>query len=227
MTILLVEDEVKLNQLIASYLTHSGYHVRSFVDGAKAWQSWVEGDYQLVILDIMVPGLDGWSLCRRIRAVSDVPILILTSRADEDDRIMGFELGADDYVVKPFSPKELVLRVQALLKRSAFKDKSKERINLGALTVDALARVATIGEQRLDLTPKEYDLLLYFLNNPNVAISRDSLLQEVWGYDYLGGSRTVDTHVKNLREKVFKIQELPATLKTVWGYGYLFEVQNA
>ncbi len=221
-TVLLVEDEKNLRKLIVTYLKREMIDVVEAVDGREALELWEENKYDLVILDVMLPEYDGWTVCKRIRQNSHVPIIMLTARAEESDKLFGFDLGVDDYVTKPFSVKELVARVKALLKRSN-RQLLTEIIEVGELKVDKKMHQAFLNDEPIDLTPKEYDLLLVFLHNRNQALTREIILDSVWGYDYYGDLRTVDTHVKRLRKK---LGHMGKQIITVRGLGYRFEVIN-
>lgn len=221
-TVLLVEDEKNLRKLIVAYLKREMIDVVEAVDGREALELWEENKYDLVILDVMLPEYDGWTVCKRIRQNSHVPIIMLTARAEESDKLFGFDLGVDDYVTKPFSVKELVARVKALLKRSN-RQLLTEIIEVGELKVDKKMHQAFLNDEPIDLTPKEYDLLLVFLHNRNQALTREIILDSVWGYDYYGDLRTVDTHVKRLRKK---LRHMGKQIITVRGLGYRFEVIN-
>lgn len=219
---MLVEDEDKLRKLISTYLNKESTNVFEARDGEEALRLFNENQINIVILDIMLPKYDGWTVCKRIREVSSIPILMLTARNEESDKLFGFELGADDYMIKPFSLKELVARVKALLKRSR-QQVSHEVIELGELVIDKKSRKVCVNNSTLALSPKEYDLLLFFTHNKNQALSRELILDGVWGYDYYGDLRTVDTHVKRLRQK---LQAVGDAIVTVRGFGYRFEVQH-
>lgn len=221
-TILLVEDEENLRKLIKAYLKKEMVNIVEASDGKEALELWEENKYDLVILDIMLPEYDGWTICKRIRQDSNVPIIMLTARSEESDKLFGFELGADDYITKPFSVKELVARVKALLKRSNH-HLSTELVEVKGLKVDKKGHQVFLGDKPIDLTPKEYDLLLVFLHNQNQALTREIILDNVWGYDYYGDLRTVDTHVKRLRKK---LKHMGNQIITVRGLGYRFEVIN-
>ncbi len=221
-TVLLVEDEKNLRKLIVTYLKREMIDVVEAVDGREALELWEENKYDLVILDVMLPEYDGWTVCKRIRQNSHVPIIMLTARAEESDKLFGFDLGVDDYVTKPFSVKELVARVKALLKRSN-RQLLTEIIEVEELKVDKKMHQAFLNDEPIDLTPKEYDLLLVFLHNRNQALTREIILDSVWGYDYYGDLRTVDTHVKRLRKK---LRHMGKQIITVRGLGYRFEVIN-
>ncbi len=221
-TILLVEDEKNLRKLIKTYLEREMINVMEAADGREALELWDTDKYDLVILDVMLPEYDGWTVCKRIRRDSPVPIIMLTARGEEEDKLFGFDLGADDYVTKPFSVKELVARVKALLKRSNHQLLT-EVIEVGDLKIDKKMHQAFLDGKPIDLTPKEYDLLLVFLHNQNQALTREIILDNVWGYDYYGDLRTVDTHVKRLRKK---LKRMGKQIITVRGLGYRFEVTN-
>ena len=224
--ILVVDDEEMIRRLIAKYATFEGHTVAEAGDGMEAVRLCREGAYDIVILDIMMPELDGFSACREIRKFSDVPIIMLSARGEEYDKINGFGLGVDDYVVKPFSPKELMLRVEAVMKRvrssakGADTPSANEIVDLGGLRADLTARIVYIDGERADMSPKEYELFFYMLKNRNIALSRDKLLSEVWGYDYFGDDRTLDTHIKLLRRSLGKYADYIVTLR---GVGYRFD----
>lgn len=220
--ILVVEDEEKLRKLVAMYLKKEQMNVLEAADGAQALDLWQQDSIHLVVLDVMLPAYDGWTICKRIRATSSVPIIMLTARGEESDKLFGFELGVDDYMTKPFSVKELVARVKALLKRSQ-SQLSAEVIEMHPLKIDKKSHQAFLNDEELSLSPKEYDLLLYFTQNENLALSREVLLNSVWGYDYYGDLRTVDTHVKRLRQKLGNFGK---NIVTVRGMGYRFEVEK-
>jgi len=223
--ILVVDDEEMIRTLIRKYAEFEGHEVCEAVDGMDAVIKIKNGSFDLVIMDIMMPELDGFSACREIRKFSSVPIIMLSARGEEYDKINGFEIGIDDYVVKPFSPKELMLRVNAIIKRSV-KDKpadpKNEVITLagGGLVADLTARIVYIDGVRKDMSPKEYDLFFYLLRNKNIALSRDKLLSDVWGYDFFGDDRTLDTHIKILRKSLGPYSDY---IVTVRGIGYRFE----
>ncbi|WP_350345151.1 response regulator transcription factor [Proteinivorax tanatarense] len=217
--ILLVEDEDNLAKLINTYLTREKAEVTLAADGQEALDKWDKSQYDLVILDVMLPVYDGWVICKKIREESSVPIIMLTARSEEYDRLFGFELGVDDYVTKPFSVKELVARAKALLKRT--KKNNDDKVIFGNLVINKTSHQVFIDDKPIKLTPKEYDLLIYLLNNEGNALTRELVLDGVWGYDYFGDLRTVDTHIKRLRKK---LQNTPVEIKTVRGIGYRFEV---
>ncbi len=220
--ILIVEDEERMQEIITDYFKANGFQVYNASNGKEALEIFEINKIDLIVLDIMMPEMDGWSVCRRIRKVSKVPIIILTARSDEDDELMGFELGADEYVTKPFSPKVLVARAVNLLKRTEGSlGKDSTYINLSGIEINREARVVRIDEDKLDLAPKEYELLSYMMENKNVVLSRENILNNVWGYDYFGDERVVDTHIKKLRKK---LQHKSDYIKTVIRVGYKFEV---
>ena len=221
MTLLIVDDEQRIRELIRKYAVFEGYEVDEAADGMQAVEKCRARRYDLVIMDVMMPELDGFSACREIRKTSQVPMLMLSARGEEYDRIHGFELGVDDYVVKPFSPKELMLRVGAILKRSAAAPAAaSEQVVIGDLVVDFTARRVTISGEALDLSPKEYDLLFYMVRNRGIALTREKLISEVWGYDFFGDDRTLDTHIKLLRRQLGPYADRITTLR---GVGYRFE----
>ena len=221
MTLLIVDDEKRIRELIRKYAVFEGYEVDEAADGMQAVEKCRARRYDLVIMDVMMPELDGFSACREIRKTSQVPMLMLSARGEEYDRIHGFELGVDDYVVKPFSPKELMMRVGAILKRSAAAPAAaSDQVSIGDLVVDFTARRVTIAGEALDLSPKEYDLLFYMVRNRGIALTREKLISEVWGYDFFGDDRTLDTHIKLLRRQLGPYADRITTLR---GVGYRFE----
>ena len=224
--ILVVDDEVRIRSIIKKYAEFEGHAVIEAGDGMEAVHLCRKQNFDIIIMDIMMPELDGFSACREIRKQTDTPIIMLSARGEEYDKINGFELGIDDYVVKPFSPKELMLRVDAIMKRVRHSDKSAKQTNViveldgGGLRVDLTARLVFIDGERVDMSPKEYDLFFYMLQNRNIALSREKLISEVWGYDFFGDVRTLDTHIKLLRKSLGKYSEYIVTLR---GVGYRFE----
>ncbi|ACX52161.1 two component transcriptional regulator, winged helix family [Ammonifex degensii KC4] len=224
--ILIVDDEHRIREVLRKYLVAEGFGVGEAADGEAALAEIRSGHWDLVILDIMLPKIDGWEVCREIRKISDVPILMLTARGDEIDRVLGLELGADDYIVKPFSPREVVARVKAVLRRARKSSTPGKQIVLGNVVIEPEARTVTVGGKTLALTPKEFDLLLTLARSPGKVFRREELLDLVWGYDFYGDSRTVDTHVARLREKLNQAGA-PPLIATVWGVGYKLEVRNA
>lgn len=220
--ILLVEDEERLREILKEYFLQEDFQVFDVEDGKKAIEVFQMEEIDLVILDIMLPELDGWSVCRRIRKSSDVPIIMLTARADDDDKLLGYELGADEYVTKPYSPKVLVARAKAMLRRvEGSIGKEEGMFSLSGIHVDTLGRKVFIDNEEVSLTHKEFELLLYLMEHKGVVLSRETLLNQVWGYDYYGDDRTVDTHIKKLRKK---LGEKAVHIRTVIRSGYKFEV---
>lgn len=220
MKLLVVDDEARIRELIKKYATFEQYDVTEAENGMQAVELCRQQDFDLIIMDVMMPDLDGFSACREIRKTSAVPILMLSARGEEYDKLHGFELGIDDYVVKPFSPKELMMRVGAILKRSGAKSESREVVDIGDLRVDFTARRVTLEGKPLDLSPKEYDLLFYLVRNRGIALTREKLLSEIWGYDFFGDDRTLDTHIKLLRRQLGSYADRITTLR---GVGYRFE----
>ena len=219
--ILVVDDEAKIREIIKKYAIFEGYRVTEAANGMEAIDLCRTERFDLIIMDVMMPELDGFSACREIRKRDRTPILMLSARGEEYDRIHGFELGVDDYVVKPFSPKELMMRVGAILKRSAASPAAaSDQVTIGELVVDFTARRVTISGQALDLSPKEYDLLFYMVRNRGIALTREKLISEVWGYDFFGDDRTLDTHIKLLRRQLGPYADRITTLR---GVGYRFE----
>ena len=220
--LLVVDDEVQIRNMIKKYAVFEGYQIVEAADGMEAVELCRSQRFDLIIMDIMMPELDGFSACREIRKTSSTPVLMLSARGEEYDRIHGFEVGVDDYVVKPFSPKELMMRVQAILKRSAaaLGEKDKEIFSFEGLTVDFTGRIVTVDGQKAELSPKEYDLLFYLVRNRNIALSRENLISNVWGYDFYGDDRTLDTHIKLLRKSLGPYSKFIVTLR---GVGYRFE----
>lgn len=218
--ILVVEDEERLRRLVGDYLKREGYNTIEAEDGRVALEAFNKEDIDLVILDIMLPEYDGWTVCRELRKLSQVPIIMLTARSEESDQLFGFELGADEYVTKPFSPKVLVARVKALLKRSSLNTNNDNRLSFKGLQIDEEGHRVYIDSEEIELSPKEYDILIYLVTNKGRALARDQILDSVWGYDYYGDARTVDTHIKRLR---VKLRDKSDFIQTVRGVGYRFE----
>ena len=216
--ILIVDDEQNIREVVREYCELNGYEADEAEDGMEAVEMVQKTHYDLVILDVMMPKLDGFSTCREIKRLSNVPVIMLSARTEEYDKLFGFELGVDDYVSKPFSPKELMARVKVILERGRPADTNVLRFD--GLVVDVLGRTVTVDGERANLTPKEIDLLIYLLSHPNIALSRQTLLQEVWGFDYYGEDRTVDTHIKMLRRNLGRYRD---RIVTVHGTGYKFE----
>ena len=218
--ILVVDDESRMRKLVKDFLTREGYTVIEAGDGMEAMDIFYEEkDIALVILDVMMPKMDGWQVCREIRESSKVPIIMLTARSEERDELQGFELGVDEYISKPFSPKILVARVEAILRRAG-KTAAGEVLDEGGIHLDKTAHMVTIGDRSIDLSFKEFELLAYFMENKGIALSREKILNNVWNYDYFGDARTIDTHVKKLRSKLGEKGEM---IRTIWGMGYKFD----
>ena len=227
--ILVVEDEAGVSELVTMYLKKEGFKVVQVFDGEEALQKLRQQSFDLVILDIMLPGKDGFEICREVRKFSKVPIIMLTARDEEIDRVVGLEIGADDYISKPFSPREMVARVKAVLRRVSGPEETQKRtpkvLNFPGFSINLDAREVKVGNNKLELTPKEFELLAFLAQNPHRVFNREELLERVWGYDFAGDSRTVDAHVKRIRKK-FSEAGFPAPIKTVWGVGYRFEVEE-
>ena len=219
--ILVVDDESRMRKLVKDFLQREGYSVLEAGDGMEAMDIFYEQKIDLVILDVMMPRMDGWQTCREIRRDSTVPIIMLTARSEERDELQGFELGVDEYISKPFSPKILVARVGALLKRIYGTD-AEEKMEAGGIELDKAAHQVQVDGKSIDLSYKEFELLTYFLENQGIALSREKILNSVWNYDYFGDARTIDTHVKKLRNK---LGDKGNYIKTIWGMGYKFEVE--
>jgi two-component system response regulator VicR len=225
--ILVVEDDHNISDLIRMYLEKEGFEVRIAYDGGKAVEEYDAKAPDMVLLDIMLPVMDGWSVCAKIRETSKVPIIMLTAKSEDADKLMGFECGADDYLTKPFNILELKARIRALLKRSAGRsDAVRTLLTVGDLSLDTQQRVAIRDGKTIDLTAKEYDLLELLMKNPRRVYSRESLMDLVWGYSYAGDYRTVDVHVRRLREKLERVPAEPAYIMTKWGVGYYFQGEN-
>ena len=220
--ILVVDDESRMRKLVKDFLQREGYSVLEAGDGMEAMDLFYEQKIDLVILDVMMPRMDGWQTCREIRRDSTVPIIMLTARSEERDELQGFELGVDEYISKPFSPKILVARVGALLKRIYGTD-AEEKMEAGGIELDKAAHQVRVDGKSIDLSYKEFELLTYFLENQGIALSREKILNNVWNYDYFGDARTIDTHVKKLRNK---LGDKGNYIKTIWGMGYKFEVES-
>lgn len=218
--ILVVDDEENIRNIIKKYAIFEGYDVYEAEDGIEAVNLCRQNNYDIIIMDIMMPELDGFSACREIKKEKDIPVIMLSARGEEFDRIHGFETGADDYVVKPFSPKELMMRVEAVLKRSKNSRKELNIFESDGIKVDFSGRIVYIDGERVDMSPKEYELFFYLVKNRNIALSRERLITEVWGYDFYGDDRTLDTHIKILRKTLGKYSGKIVTLR---GVGYRFE----
>ena len=220
--ILVVDDESRMRKLVKDFLEREGHIIIEAADGMEAMDIFYENkDIALIILDVMMPRMDGWQVCREVRALSQVPIIMLTARGEERDELQGFELGVDEYISKPFSPKILVARVNAILKRGRAAA-SEDLIDAGVIVIDKAAHLVKIDDVPIDLSVKEFELLTYFVENQKMALSREKILNNVWDYDYFGDARTIDTHVKKLRNK---LGERGGYIKTIWGMGYKFEVE--
>lgn len=222
--ILVVDDESRMRKLVRDFLVRNNYEVIEAEDGARAVDIFFEEkDIALILLDVMMPKMDGWQVCREIREYSKVPIIMLTAKSDETDELQGFQLGVDEYIVKPFSPKILVARVEAVLRRTVSLAGGDEVLTAGRIKVDKMAHIVSIDGEQVELSYKEFELLTYFMENEGIALSREVILNHVWNYDYFGDARTIDTHVKKLRSK---LGEQGNYIKTIWGMGYKFEVEN-
>ena len=222
--LLIVDDEPKIREVIREYAEFNGYEVTEAADGMSAVGLCKLNTYDLIILDIMMPKLDGFEACKKIKEIADIPIIMLSARSEEYDKLHGFDLGIDDYVVKPFSPNELMARVNVILeRRNATKKEATDEMNFGGLSVNMAARTVSVDGNRVELTPKEYELLFYLIKNKNIALSRDKLLSDIWGYDFFGDDRTIDTHIKNLRNNLGPYRDFIVTLR---GVGYKFEYEE-
>lgn len=218
--ILIVDDEEKIRTIIKKYAEFEGYDIQEAKDGMEAVQLCRRQEFDVIIMDVMMPELDGFSACREIRRQKDIPVIMLSARGEEYDKLHGFEIGIDDYVVKPFSPKELMMRVKVVIGRNKGKEKEHEVFAAEGLLVDFTGRTVSVDGQRVELSPKEYELLFYMVRNRNIALSRERLISEVWGYDYYGDDRTLDTHIKLLRSSLGNYRKFLVTLR---GVGYRFE----
>lgn len=220
--ILVVDDESRMRKLVRDFLEREGFRVIEASDGAEAMERFYEDkDIALLILDVMMPHMDGWQVCREVRQSSRIPIIMLTARSEERDELQGFELGVDEYISKPFSPKILVARVTALLRRANALD-AGQIVHAGGISIDKAAHQVKIDDKEIELSYKEFELLSYFIENQGIALSREKILNNVWNYDYFGDARTIDTHVKKLRSK---LGEKGNYIRTIWGMGYKFEVE--
>ena len=221
-TVLVVDDESRMRKLIKDFLMQKGYHILEAEDGEKALQVFEENENKisLILLDVMMPKLDGWSVLRQIRQTSKVPIIMLTARGEEQDELFGFELGVDEYISKPFSPKILVARVEAILKRT--QGDPKDVKDYGGIVIDEEGRTVTVDGKQIELSLREYELLKYLVDNENIALSRDKILNNVWNYDYYGDSRTIDSHIKKIRHKLGKKGKY---IETMRGVGYKFQIK--
>jgi len=222
--VLIVDDEENIRKGLREYAEFEGHEVTEAKDGMEAVSIVKQHDFDVIIMDIMMPRLDGFSACKEIRKTKDTPVLMLSARGEEYDKLFGFELGIDDYVVKPFSPKEVMARLNVIIARhKPHQEEIPQRLIFKGLEIDTAARRVYVDNEKVDMTPKEYDLLLYMIKNKNIALSRDKLLSEVWGYDFFGDDRTVDTHVKMLRNSLGAYRDFVVTVR---GVGYIFEVEN-
>jgi len=222
--VLVIDDDVNICELIRIYMVKEGYDIQLAYNGKKAMEEFNRFAPNLVLLDIMLPGADGLQVCREIRKISNIPIIMLTAKGETFDKVLGLELGADDYIVKPFEPKELVARIKAVLRRYEHRDIDIQEVVYPNLTVNKSNYIVKANGKELEIPPKELELLFFLASNPNKVFTREQLLEHVWGFDFYGDSRTVDVHVKRLREKIDS-QEQMWQLKTVWGVGYKFEVK--
>lgn len=221
--ILVVDDESRMRKLVRDFLEREGFRVLEASDGVAAMELFYQDkDIALLILDVMMPNMDGWQVCREVRQTSKIPIIMLTARSEERDELQGFELGVDEYISKPFSPKILVARVTAILRRVNALD-AGQVVDAGGITIDKAAHQVKIHDKEIELSFKEFELLSYFVENQGIALSREKILNNVWNYDYFGDARTIDTHVKKLRSK---LGEKGNCIKTIWGMGYKFEVEQ-
>lgn len=220
--ILLIEDESRIREMVKEYMENEGFSVTEAEDGADGLDKFKSMEFDMLVLDVMLPKVDGWSVCREVRRISPIPIMMLTARGEEYDRLFGFELGVDDYIVKPFSPKELVARMKAVIRRAGNNSQgTSDMFEYQELSVNIDARKVTIAGRTVEMTPKEFELLGFFVKNRDKVFTREQLLNKVWGYEFGGDYRTVDTHVKMLRESLGEYRRL---LVTVWGVGYKFEI---
>ena len=219
--ILVVDDESRMRKLVRDFLVKQGFEVSEAVDGEDALnQFYAQKDIALIILDVMMPKINGWDVCKEIRENSKVPIIMLTAKGEEGDELQGFDIGADEYISKPFSPRILVARVEAILRRSGGDE--EEILEIGGISIDRLGHRVTVDGKELELSYKEFELLTYFIENKGIALSRERILNHVWNYDYFGDARTIDTHVKKLRSKLGAKGD---HIKTIWGMGYKFDVE--
>ncbi len=222
--ILVVDDEARMRKLVRDFLVRDNFEVLEAKDGEEALDIFYrDKDIALILLDVMMPKINGWDVCREIRETSKVPIIMLTAKGEETDELQGFELGVDEYVSKPFSPKILVARIEAILRRVNHRMAGEETVEAGGIVMDKAAHLVTADGSRIELSYKEFELLSYFIENQGIALSREKILNHVWNYDYFGDARTIDTHVKKLRNKLGKCGEY---IKTIWGMGYKFEVNG-
>lgn len=222
--ILIVDDEINIRKVVREYAEFEGYEVKEAQDGMEAVEIAKKEDFDLIIMDVMMPRLDGYSACKEIKKYKKIPVIMLSARGEEYDKLFGFEIGIDDYVVKPFSPKELMARVKAVIKRNEPAGQQvHDKLKFEGLEIDLAGREVYVNGKRVSMTPKEYDLLFYLVKNKNLALTRDKLLEEVWGYDFFGDDRTVDTHIKMLRNSLGEYRKFIVTLR---GMGYKFEANQ-
>ena len=223
--IMIVDDDPNIQQLISLYLTREGFDVTTAAAGDEALRLFKSDPPNLMLLDIMLPVMDGWQVCREVRKVSNIPIIMLTAKDETFDKVLGLELGADDYIVKPFDTKELVARIKAVLRRFQTTDAPEKELSFPGLTLNISQYTVTFLGRPIEMPPKELELLYFLASHPGAVFTREQLLEQVWGYDFFGDSRTVDVHVKRLRDKLSKGEEMGWSIKTVWGVGYKFEVK--
>ena len=218
--ILVVDDEEKIREVLREYGEFEGYTIAEASDGMEAVNICKNEDFDLIVMDIMMPRLDGFSAVKEIKKTKDIPVLMLSARGEEYDKLFGFEIGIDDYVVKPFSPKEVMARIKVIINRNKVKDTKNKRLVFKGLEIDFVGRSVFVDKVKVEMTPKEYDLLFFMVKNKNIALTREKLLNEIWGYDFFGDDRTVDTHIKMLRNSIGKYRDFIVTLR---GLGYKFE----
>jgi len=223
--VLIVDDDPNISQLIKLYLDKEGYETETSARGDDAVFAFKKNPPNIVVLDLMLPGMDGWQVCREIRKTSTIPIIMLTAKDETFDKVLGLELGADDYMTKPFDPKELVARIKAVIRRTQVAEQPKKEIAFPNLVTNMSTYIVTFNGQDLEMPPKEIELLFFLASHPNTVFTRDQLLEQVWGFDYFGDSRTVDVHVKRIREKLPNCEEFGWRIKTRWSVGYSFEVK--
>ena len=224
--ILTVDDDPNILQLISLYLTREGFEVLQASNGTDALKIFKTTPPSLMLLDVMLPGMDGWQVCREVRKVSNIPIIMLTAKDETFDKVLGLELGADDYIVKPFDTKELVARIKAVLRRYQTLDAPDKELSYPGLTINITQYTVTFLGKQIEMPPKELELLHFLASHPGTVFTREQLLEQVWGYDFFGDSRTVDVHIKRLRDKLTGCEELGWSIKTVWSVGYKFEVNK-
>jgi len=222
--VLIIDDDVNICELVRLYLEKDGYEVTTAHNGIKAIETFKEFTPHLIILDVMLPGADGWHVCREVRKLSSIPIIMLTAKGETFDKVLGLELGADDYIVKPFDPKELVARVKAVLRRYEHKDPDVHEVVYPNLIINKTNYTLKVNGREVEMPPKELELIFFLASNPNKVFTREQLLEHVWGFDFYGDSRTVDVHIKRIREKI-DMENQVWSLKTVWAVGYKFEVK--